>query len=186
MKDLRFSQGHKLSPQRTDPTAICISSRQTPTSCHSLSLKLNTTRTSPTMNPHQHAFSHHSPFQDGWGAPHHAQQPNLTQHHPQQQQQQQQQLHPGAAAHYNNRPPANSNASQTASLASGLTPSSSDHRAASLASADGNMSDDDRRTLEYIAQLLNPVQRETALLELSKKREQVTELALVLWHSFGM
>jgi CCR4-NOT transcription complex subunit 9 len=29
-------------------------------------------------------------------------------------------------------------------------------------------------------------QRETALLELSKKREQYEDLALVLWHSFGM
>ena len=28
-------------------------------------------------------------------------------------------------------------------------------------------------------------QRETALLELSKKREQYEDLALVLWHSFG-
>lgn len=119
------------------------------------------------MNPHQHPFSHQNPFQDNWGA-HHNQ---ATLHH-------QQQLHP--AAHYN-RPPANSNASQTANLAA---VNSNDPRA-SLASADGNMSEDDRRTLEYIAQLLNPVQRETALLELSKKREQVPELALVLWHSFG-
>ena len=47
------------------------------------------------------------------------------------------------------------------------------------------MSDDDRRTLDYVAQLLNQNTRETALLELSKKREQVPELALVLWHSFG-
>jgi CCR4-NOT transcription complex subunit 9 len=119
------------------------------------------------MNPHQHPFSHQNPFQDNWG-PHHNQ---ATLHH-------QQQLHP--AAHYN-RPPANSNASQTTNLAA---VNSNDPRA-SLASADGNMSEDDRRTLEYIAQLLNPVQRETALLELSKKREQVPELALVLWHSFG-
>jgi len=120
------------------------------------------------MNPHQHPFSHQNPFQDNW-PPHHNQ-ANI--HHPQQ-------LHP--AAHYN-RTPANSNASQTTSLAA---VNSGDHRA-SLASADGNMSEDDRRTLEYIAQLLNPAHRETALLELSKKREQVTELALVLWHSFGM
>lgn len=28
--------------------------------------------------------------------------------------------------------------------------------------------------------------RETALLELSKKREQYDDLALVLWHSFGL
>jgi len=33
---------------------------------------------------------------------------------------------------------------------------------------------------------MKPSTRETALLELSKKREQVPELALILWHSFGM
>ena len=120
------------------------------------------------MNPHQHPFSHQNPFQDGWGTPHHSQ--NL--HHPQQ-------LHP--ATHYN-RPPASSNASQTASMA-GV---SSNELRASLASSDQAISDEDRRTLEYIAQLLNPAHRETALLELSKKREQVPELALVLWHSFGI
>lgn len=38
----------------------------------------------------------------------------------------------------------------------------------------------------YIADLLNESTREAALLELSKKREQVPELALILWHSFGM
>lgn len=36
-----------------------------------------------------------------------------------------------------------------------------------------------------IVELLNPQSREAALLELSKKREQWDDLALVLWHSFG-
>jgi CCR4-NOT transcription complex subunit 9 len=49
-----------------------------------------------------------------------------------------------------------------------------------------NMSEDNRRTMAFIADLLNESTRETALLELSKKREQVPELALILWHSFGM
>lgn len=49
----------------------------------------------------------------------------------------------------------------------------------------GGMSEDDRKTMEWIVQLLNSQTRETALLELSKKREAVPELALVLWHSFG-
>jgi CCR4-NOT transcription complex subunit 9 len=40
--------------------------------------------------------------------------------------------------------------------------------------------------MSYIADLLNENTREAALLELSKKREQVPELALILWHSFGM
>jgi hypothetical protein len=36
-----------------------------------------------------------------------------------------------------------------------------------------------------IVELLSPQTREAALLELSKKREQWDDLALVLWHSFG-
>jgi CCR4-NOT transcription complex subunit 9 len=47
------------------------------------------------------------------------------------------------------------------------------------------VSEDNRRTLSYVADLLNENTREAALLELSKKREQVPELALILWHSFG-
>jgi CCR4-NOT transcription complex subunit 9 len=49
-----------------------------------------------------------------------------------------------------------------------------------------NVTEENRRTLGYIADLLNDDTREAALLELSKKREQVPELALILWHSFGM
>ena len=49
-----------------------------------------------------------------------------------------------------------------------------------------NVSEENRRTLNFIADLLNEDTREAALLELSKKREQVPELALILWHSFGM
>lgn len=48
-----------------------------------------------------------------------------------------------------------------------------------------NISEDNRRVLEWISQVLRPETREAALLELSKKREQVPELALILWHSFG-
>lgn len=49
-----------------------------------------------------------------------------------------------------------------------------------------NVTEENRRTLAFIADLLNEDTREAALLELSKKREQVPELALILWHSFGM
>ncbi|KAH7013371.1 cell differentiation family, Rcd1-like-domain-containing protein [Ilyonectria destructans] len=52
--------------------------------------------------------------------------------------------------------------------------------------AHDNVSEDNRRTMAYIADLLNENTREAALLELSKKREQVPELALILWHSFGV
>ena len=48
------------------------------------------------------------------------------------------------------------------------------------------ISEENRRVLDWIAQLMKPATRETALLELSKKREQVPELALILWHSFGI
>ncbi|KAL2257260.1 hypothetical protein VTK26DRAFT_420 [Humicola hyalothermophila] len=53
-------------------------------------------------------------------------------------------------------------------------------------SLESSVSEDNRRTLQYIADLLNENTREAALLELSKKREQVPELALILWHSFGV
>lgn len=53
------------------------------------------------------------------------------------------------------------------------------------AALESSVSEDNRRTLQYIADLLNENTREGALLELSKKREQVPELALILWHSFG-
>ncbi|CAI2175450.1 1157_t:CDS:2 [Funneliformis geosporum] len=37
-----------------------------------------------------------------------------------------------------------------------------------------------------ITELTNPANREQALVELSKKREQYDDLALILWHSFGV
>ena len=52
-------------------------------------------------------------------------------------------------------------------------------------SAEGNWIEENRRVLGWVAELLNGNSRETALMELSKKREQVPELALIIWHSFG-
>ena len=46
--------------------------------------------------------------------------------------------------------------------------------------------EEDRKVLQWVAELEVPATREGALMELSKKREQVPELALVLWHSFGV
>lgn len=60
------------------------------------------------------------------------------------------------------------------------------HAAGQESGIDAGVSEDNRRTLAYIADLLNENTREAALLELSKKREQVPELALILWHSFGV
>lgn len=50
---------------------------------------------------------------------------------------------------------------------------------------EGTISEENRRVLGWVAELMNGNLRETALMELSKKREQVPELALILWHSFG-
>jgi hypothetical protein len=46
--------------------------------------------------------------------------------------------------------------------------------------------DEDLKVYQWIAELMQGGNRETALLELSKKREQVDDLALILWHSVGM
>ncbi|CAB3256958.1 unnamed protein product [Arctia plantaginis] len=42
-----------------------------------------------------------------------------------------------------------------------------------------------RKDFTWILELCNPETRENALLELSKKRENVPDLAPMLWHSFG-
>lgn len=45
---------------------------------------------------------------------------------------------------------------------------------------------EDGKIYGLVIDLLDPNTRESALLELSKKREQYDDLALVLWHSFGV
>jgi len=44
---------------------------------------------------------------------------------------------------------------------------------------------EESKIYSLVIDLTDPNAREAALLELSKKREQYEELALVLWHSFG-
>jgi CCR4-NOT transcription complex subunit 9 len=44
---------------------------------------------------------------------------------------------------------------------------------------------EDGKIYSLVIDLMHPNTREGALLELSKKREQYDDLALVLWHSFG-
>ena len=41
------------------------------------------------------------------------------------------------------------------------------------------------KLFSLVIDLMDPNTRETALLDLSKKREQYDDLAMVLWHSFG-
>lgn len=48
------------------------------------------------------------------------------------------------------------------------------------------LTEDNQKVLVWVAELMDPARREGALMELSKKREQVPELALILWHSFGV
>ncbi|OAA62940.1 cell differentiation protein rcd1 [Cordyceps fumosorosea ARSEF 2679] len=98
-----------------------------------------------------------------------AQQAQQAQQQAQQQQQQQQQQHYGRLASNNHA----NNGSQA--LVHSQQDNSHEH-----------ISEDNRRTMAYIADLLHDNTREAALLELSKKREQVPELALILWHSFGV
>nr|POE56098.1 cell differentiation protein rcd1 [Quercus suber] len=61
-----------------------------------------------------------------------------------------------------------------------------EHPTGSIFGPGESIGEESRRVLEWIAQVLNAGTREGALLELSKKREQVPELALILWHSFGV
>lgn len=154
--------------------------------------------------PSMHAFPHHNPYSQQPDWQHHPHAQNAHHQYAQnqaaaaanavvaQQQQQQQQQHYGRM-----------NAGQNGSMAErnggmdggglggggGGPPGGSAGGAGSLMNADpngSNLSEENKRVLEWISQVLNPTTREAALLELSKKREQVPELALILWHSFGM
>ena len=145
----------------------------------------------------QHVFSHQHQYpqaDSSWLQ--HQQQP--TQHHQAQHQthfqQQQQQQHPSTLAaqqhaqaqaaaaaavaqhqHYSRI----ANAATTAQPAAG--PESA---AGAVANMDG-IGEENRKVLVWVTELLDPNRREAALMELSKKREQVPDLALVIWHSFG-
>ncbi|PTB64564.1 Rcd1-domain-containing protein [Trichoderma citrinoviride] len=98
------------------------------------------------------------------------QQQHQQQQAAQQQQAQQQQPPP----HYGRMPGGHANANNSIAATHGQD------------GGHDNISEDNRRTMAYIADLLSENTREAALLELSKKREQVPELALILWHSFGV
>ncbi len=120
---------------------------------------------------------------------HQHQHPAPPQHHPQQHPHQAAQAHAQAQAqaaaaaaalaqqqHYNRIAANNNNASSHALHVD---------RAPSVGSVENGAGDDYRRVLGWITELMSGSSREAALLELSKKREQVPELAMILWHSFG-
>lgn len=143
----------------------------------------------------QHVFPHQNPYPPDWQHQQHAQthhqyaqtQAAAAANAAAQQHQQQQQY---------GRVTQNGNSSNGNGMAALNTARDLDHATApgsgggggagSMMSPDQQMSEENRKVLEWIAQVLNASTRESALLELSKKREQVPELALILWHSFGM
>ncbi len=124
---------------------------------------------------HQHQYPHTDP---SWQL---QQQQNHHQHQPHHGTQHNAQAQAAAAAaaaqqqHYNRI--ANNNSAGAQSMGG-------EHNSGFIA-PDQGMSAEERRILEWIVQLMNPNTRESALLELSKKREQFPQLALILWHSFG-
>ncbi|KAF2495781.1 cell differentiation protein rcd1 [Lophium mytilinum] len=129
----------------------------------------------------QHVFSHQQQFQGDWAAGHH----QHPAHHIQAQQQAQAQAAAAAAAAAQQQNYARIGANNNVSGLAMGNMGPGDH-GAGLLTAEQGISEDNRRVLDWIAQLMKPATRETALLELSKKREQVPELALILWHSFGV
>lgn len=80
----------------------------------------------------------------------------------------------------------NSNSANTPGhAASSSSPSASSAAAPATTSGPPAPINENDKVYWLIVELLSPQTREAALLELSKKREQWDDLALVLWHSFG-
>jgi CCR4-NOT transcription complex subunit 9 len=150
----------------------------------------------------QHVFSHQHqyPQADAAWLQHQQQQQHQAQHHPHQAQQhsslvaqQHAQVQAAAAAaaaaqqqHYNRIAMAsNASASNPAQGVGNGTIGGDSALSSGMSMIEGGVSDENRKVFIWVAELLDANRRETALMELSKKREQVPELALVIWHSFG-
>ena len=65
----------------------------------------------------------------------------------------------------------------------GLTNTSNTTTSSATVLSGGSVEHD--KIYQWINELLSSETRENALLELSKKREVVPDLAIMLWHSFG-
>lgn len=129
-----------------------------------------------------HVFSHQHQYPQADPSWAHHQQGHHQQPHPHQANHQHAQAQAQAAAvaqqqHYNRITASNNNNNNGHSM-------NSDHNGVG-GSIDNNWSEENRRVLGWVAELMSGSTRETALMELSKKREQVPELALIIWHSFG-
>lgn len=162
----------------------------------------------PSWIQHHQQQQQQQPQQPQQQQQHHPQQ----QHQPQQQQhsslaaQQHAQAQAAAAAaavaqhqHYNRialnnntnnpqqPPPPGANTTTTAgnNSTSANVPDAAAVAAGNTANMDSGISEENRKVLVWVAELMDANRREAALMELSKKREQVPELALIIWHSFG-
>ncbi|KAM5431433.1 RNA-binding protein, CCR4-NOT complex subunit Rcd1 [Microsporum ferrugineum] len=162
-----------------------------------------------------HVFSHQHQYpqaESSWAQQHqqHHQQQQHQQHQQQQQQHQSQfqsqqsQQHPSLAAQQHAQAQAQAQAAAAAAAAQhqqqqhysriGMNANTNNNSQAPGGQENGNgvpgnldsgVSEENRKVLVWVAELLDPNRRESALMELSKKREQVPELALIIWHSFG-
>ncbi|CDZ98083.1 regulation of transcription from pol ii promoter-related protein [Phaffia rhodozyma] len=163
----------------------------------------------------QHQQHHQQRQQQQHQQQHQQQQPQQQQQHQQQQQQQQQQLGMNRSA-WSSMPPLSQSSNQQALIptsilnpagnslvnvnngmsSNNLLPSpsaltsqgggsgsQSQHKLFLLQAGAGN---EEGEIMELIKELLDSKMREGALQELSKKREMYDDLALVLWHSFGI
>ncbi|CEN59674.1 Putative Cell differentiation protein rcd1 [Aspergillus calidoustus] len=155
----------------------------------------------------QHVFSHQHQYPQADAAwlqhqqQQQQQQQHQAQHHPHQAQQhsslvaqQHAQVQAAAAAaaaaqqqHYNRIAMASNAAASNPAQGVGNGAIGGDSALSSgMSMIEGGVSDENRKVFIWVAELLDANRRETALMELSKKREQVPELALVIWHSFGV
>ncbi|KAL8698719.1 MAG: hypothetical protein Q9201_006418 [Fulgogasparrea decipioides] len=131
------------------------------------------------MLPSQHVFSHQHQYpqaEPSWlhQQPSYHQQQHTSQavhHHAQAQAQ----AAAAAQAHHYNRIAVGTNSGHSVNADHNMGPNA----------IDSNWTEENRRVLGWVAELMSGNSRETALMELSKKREQVPELALIIWHSFG-
>ncbi|EGV64042.1 RNA-binding protein, CCR4-NOT complex subunit Rcd1 [Yamadazyma tenuis] len=87
-----------------------------------------------------------------------------------------QQIHPGSFK--------NTADSMGGNFAGSLPEDSPDNSKGSSATANNALNDD--QIYQWVSELVTGANRERALLELGKKREQYDDLALVLWNSFGV
>ncbi|KAI9670628.1 MAG: Cell differentiation protein rcd1 [Alyxoria varia] len=127
----------------------------------------------------QHAFSQHQFSNPPWDM---GQQQNHQQHPHHMQQTNNNQSHAAAAAAAAQQ----QHFSRMAATSNGASALGADTQSVTSAPDQGSTSAEERKVLEWVAQLLYVETREAALLELSKKREQFPQLALILWHSFGV